>query len=115
MKIDQQLTPEAVLAELGRRLARRRLDLGLTQTDTAERAGVGKRTLERIERGADSQLSTIIRLLGVLELEANLEGLVPEPGPRPMDLLALKGKERRRASAKRGTKSKGAWHWGDSA
>jgi len=29
MKIELQLTPKAVLAELGRRLARRRFDLGI--------------------------------------------------------------------------------------
>ena len=49
MKIDKQLTPEAVLEELGRRLARRRLDLGMTQADAAEQAGLGKRTVERTE------------------------------------------------------------------
>jgi transcriptional regulator with XRE-family HTH domain len=66
VKIESQLTPEAVVQELGRRLARRRLDLGMTQANAAEQAGLGKRTVERIEAGGDTQLSTIIRLLRVL-------------------------------------------------
>lgn len=114
MKIERQLTPEAVLAELGRRLTRRRLDLGMAQAAAAEHAGIGKRTLERIEAGEDTQLSTAIRLLNVLELTEALDSLIPEPGPRPMDLLALRGKERRRASVKRGPKTSEKWHWGDS-
>ena len=113
MKIERQLTPEAVQAELGGRLARRRLDLGITQAAAAERAGIGKRTLERIEAGADTQLSTAIRLLQVLELVDGLDALIPEPGPRPMDLLKLQGKQRQRASAKPGTKPNTKWHWGD--
>lgn len=113
MKIEPRLTPKAVLAELGRRLARRRLDLGVTQSDAAERAGIGKRTLERIEAGGDTQMLTLIRLLNALELVEGLNGLVPEPGPRPMDLLKLKGKERRRASARHAPQPNEKWSWGD--
>jgi transcriptional regulator with XRE-family HTH domain len=113
MRIEKQLTPEAVLEELGRRLARRRLDYGITQADVAEQAGLGKRTVERIEAGGDTQVSTLIRLLRVLELVDGLERLVPDTGPRPMELLRLKGKERKRASSKRSVKPGGEWHWGD--
>ena len=40
MKIDGMLTDEAVLAELGSRIAQRRLELQLTQAMLAEQAGV---------------------------------------------------------------------------
>ena len=113
MKIERQLTPEAALGELGRRLARRRLDHGITQADAARQAGIGKRTLERIEAGGDTQMSTVIRLLRILELMEGVDRLVPEAGPRPMDLLKLKGKERRRAASKRTAKTSHEWHWGD--
>ena len=113
MKIESHLTPEAVLQELGRRLARRRLDLGMTQADAAEQAGLGKRTVERIEAGGDTQMSTIIRLLRVMELMEELDRLVPETGPRPMDLLKLKGRERKRVVPKRTVKRHGDWQWGD--
>jgi len=113
MRIEKQLTPEAVLGELGRRLARRRLDLGITQADAAEQAGLGKRTVERIEAGGDTQMSSIIRLLRVLGLLEGLESLIPDTGPRPMDLLKLRGKERRRASSRRAAKPNDEWRWGD--
>ncbi len=113
MKIEKQMSDEAVLVELGQRLSRRRLDLGLTQALVAEEAGVGKRTVERVEAGGDTQLTTLIRLLRVLELTDELNRLVPESGPRPMDLLKLKGKERKRASSRRPPPRKGGWRWGD--
>ena len=114
MRIEKQLTPEAILAELGRRIARRRLDLAMTQADAAEQAGLGKRTVERIEAGRDTQVSTIVRLLRVLGLTEGLERLVPESAPSPMDLLKMKGKERKRASsAKRVAKRSKEWRWGD--
>jgi transcriptional regulator with XRE-family HTH domain len=58
------LTDKSILAELGGRLAQRRLELKLTQADLAEQAGVSKRTVERIEAGATTQMSTMIRFFG---------------------------------------------------
>jgi hypothetical protein len=50
----------------------------------------------------------------VLDLLQGLDQLIPETGPRPMDLLKLKGKERKRASSSRtGDQSGEAWSWGD--
>ncbi|NTW51977.1 MAG: helix-turn-helix domain-containing protein, partial [Chlorobiaceae bacterium] len=61
MKIEGLLTEEAILAELGRRFAQRRLELQLSQEMLAEQAGVSKRTVERVEAGATMQMSTMIR------------------------------------------------------
>ena len=113
MKIEPLLADDAILAELGGRLTQRRLELQLTQAELAEQAGVSKRTIERVEAGATTQLSTFIRILRALELLDRLETLIPEVGPRPMDLLKLKGKERQRATRKRGEKSEHPWQWGD--
>ncbi len=101
MKISTLLTDDAILAEIGSRIARRRLELQLTQSDVAEQAGIGKRTLERVEAGASAQLSNIIRILRVLELVEGLEGVIPDEQPRPMELLKRKGKVRQRASKPR--------------
>ncbi|MBI5556411.1 MAG: helix-turn-helix transcriptional regulator [Deltaproteobacteria bacterium] len=116
MYISNLLTDAAILAEIGKRIARCRLDRQLTQADMAEQAGVSKRTVERIEAGASAQISTIIRILRALNLLPGVERLIPEPGPRPMELLKLKGKERQRASAPRKVKQSGkGWTWGDGA
>lgn len=114
MEISASLSDSAILEALGERLARRRLDLQLTQAAAADQAGVSKRTLERMEAGASVQLSSLIRLLRVLDLMDGLEQLAPPAGPRPMDLLQLKGKARQRApAAADNEKPSGSdWTWG---
>ena len=113
MKIEPTHSDAAVLAELGERLARRRIDLNLTQADLATRAGVSKRTVERIEAGKSTQLTSLIRLLRVLDLIGSLDLVVPDTGPSPMDLLKLKGKERKRAGSRRRARNREPWTWGD--
>lgn len=115
MAIDKTLSDVAMLKALGERLARRRLDLKLTQATTAEQAGVSKRTVERLETGASVQLTSLIRVLRALDLMDGLEQLAPPAGPRPMDLLQLKGKARQRAPAStlRETPSGTEWTWNE--
>lgn len=114
MKISSLLTNEAILAELGERIVRRRLDLQWTQAQVAEQAGVAKRTVERIEAGASAQMASLIRIFRVLELLPGLEQLVPEAGPRPMDLLKLKGKVRQRATSRQAQDAPDKpWSWDD--
>jgi len=104
-----------MLAEIGLRVARRRIELGLTQADLAEQAGIGKRTLERLEAGESVQLTNFLQVLRVLRLLDGLESLLPEPGPRPMALLKGRGKQRRRASAQQRKRDQAGqpWTWGD--
>jgi transcriptional regulator with XRE-family HTH domain len=106
-------TDEAVLQELGQRLERRRIDLQLTQANLADQAGVSKRTIERIESGAAAQTSSLIRILRVLDLLGGLDRFIPETGARPMDLIKLQGKLRRRASSKSPPKTATGWAWGE--
>jgi len=114
MEITTLLTDDAVLAEIGERIAARRVDMQLTQAAVAQQAGVAKRTLERMEAGHSSQLASLIRVLRVLEALPGLNSLVPETVQRPMDLLQRKGKIRQRASGKRSGKPSGeSWSWGD--
>ncbi|HEY1716698.1 MAG TPA: helix-turn-helix transcriptional regulator, partial [Verrucomicrobiae bacterium] len=52
MKLTKQATDETVLAELGGRLTRIRLERNLTQLQLAKEAGVSKNTVQRLEAGA---------------------------------------------------------------
>jgi transcriptional regulator with XRE-family HTH domain len=114
MTIESQMSDKAVLAEIGQRLGRQRVALALTQADLAREAGVSKRTVERVEAGDSTQTSTLIRILRVLGLLASLGAALPESGPRPLDLLRLRGKERQRASSKKNRERAGEdWSWGD--
>ena len=116
MNISKLLTDDTILTETGKRVAQCRLEHQLTQADMAKQAGVSKRTVERIEAGGSAQMSTIIRILRVLDLLPGLDYLIPESGPRPMDLLRLKGKVRKRASSKQAlNQSNKKWSWGDDA
>ena len=100
MKITKQATDEAILSELGGRLAQVRLERNLTQAQLAGQAGVSKRTVERLESGAvATQLSGFIRVCRVLNLVERFDLLVPEPVPSPVAQLKLQGRKRQRASA----------------
>jgi transcriptional regulator with XRE-family HTH domain len=113
MKIEGMQADGVILNELGERLSRCRLDMQLTQAALAEQAGVSKSTVERVEAGASTQVSTLIRILRVLGLVDGLQNIVPENVPRPMELLKQNTKVRHRASAHR-VKSPGVeWQWGD--
>jgi transcriptional regulator with XRE-family HTH domain len=112
MEIATGLTDAAVLAEIGRRIAERRIDAGLTQAAVAIQAGVAKRTVERVERGESAQLATHIRILRVLRLFEGLDALVPQLPVSPIALLQQQGKPRLRASARTGRQCAGApWKW----
>jgi transcriptional regulator with XRE-family HTH domain len=113
-KISEQSPDDAVLADLGRRLARHRLDRNLTQAQLAHEAGVSRRTLERIEAGQSAQLASFIRVLRALSLIDTLDALVPKPIASPIEQLKLRGKERRRASPKaQASHASDDWTWDD--
>ena len=114
MNITNLLSDEAILTEIGQRVARRRLHMQLTQAEVAEQAGVAKRTLERLEAGHSAQMSSLIRVLRVLEALDELDRLLPESGPRPLELLQRQGKARQRASKRRpAPDTDKPWTWDD--
>lgn len=115
MQIHSDLTDQAVLEELGRRVANTRIDLNLTQADLAEKAGVAKRTIERLESGQSAtQLSGFLRVCRALGLLEQLSAFIPEPSPSPMAQLKLKSRQRQRASGKKTTQRQpGKWTWGE--
>lgn len=113
MRFSELTTDEAVLAELGERISRTRINQQMTQAVLAEEAGISKRTLERMEAGESTQLDNFLRVLRVLGLQDGLEALIPDPSPRPLDLLKLKGKERQRASSPSVVSEPEPWTWGE--
>ena len=115
MKIAKQATDQAVLTELGERLAKVRLDHNLTQAQLAEQAGVSKSTVQRLESGSvATQLSGFIRVCRMLDLLERFDLLLPEPVPSPVVQLKRGGKKRQRAStAKSATPPPKKWQWGD--
>jgi transcriptional regulator with XRE-family HTH domain len=115
MNFNLSLSDAAVLKELGNRLAQYRLNQNLTQEALAYEAGISLRTLTRIENGAPSQTSNLLRVLRVLGLLDNLDALVPAPAVSPIEQLKLKGKVRQRASSPAPAHVAEPWVWGTAA
>ena len=119
MNITEQATDEAVLSEIGARLAQVRLERNLTQAQLAVQAGVSKRTVERLESGAvATQLSGFIRVCRALNLVERFDLLIPEAAPSPIAQLKLQGRRRRRASAAKAVtkavkETSAKWTWKD--
>jgi transcriptional regulator with XRE-family HTH domain len=113
MRIEGQNTDEVVLAELGRRLARGRLDANLSQKQLAQEAGVSKATVERLEAGDPVKSNVLIRVLRALGRLDAIDRLVPEPLPSPVERLELEGRRRQRAGRKNEEREARPWRWGD--
>ena len=115
MRIQQQLTDETVLRELGERLSRLRLQRNLTQAKLADEAGLDRKAVLRIEAGEPVQLVTLVRVLRALGRLDALDALVPELQPSPMELLELHGQPRQRArpSVRPRSGEREPWRWGD--
>ena len=90
MKITEQLNDQALLMELGKRIAHLRAVRGLRQEDLARRCGISRFALSRLENGAggvrvESFLS-VLRQLGILP---RLELLLEEISLTPLQEAAL--------------------------
>ena len=98
----EDLTDAAIAQILGERIERYRIEAGLTQAELAEQAGIGKRTLERVEAGNGAELVTLIRILRTLKALEGFDRLLPELPPSPIEQLKLRGKQRQRVAHPRG-------------
>ena len=115
MKIATNLADDTLLKLIGARLARLRLAKNLTQAQLAEQAGLGLRTVQRLELGAAAtQLSGFVRVCRVLGLVERFEVLIPEEAASPMAQLKQQGRKRQRATGKKAAAAKpNKWTWGE--
>jgi len=103
-------TTEEIVKGIGMRMCEHRLALGLTQEELAGRAGVSKRSLERLEAGdANPQLVVFVSVCRALGLSRGFETLLPavELGP-----LALAEGKRLPKRIRKSSKRKN-FQWGD--
>lgn len=105
---------DAALEEIGLRITRERIRQKLTQAELAKEAGIGKRTLERLENGDTVQLTSFLRVLKALDLMDQLIGLLPDPQPTPMQLVENATEEPQRVYKKRKPEpAPEPWAWGE--
>jgi putative transcriptional regulator len=126
MYLDAIMTDGAVLAELGTRLERHRLERNWTQAALAAEAGIGQATVQRAERGQSVQMTSMIKLLRALELLGGLDVAIPESIDLPIAQLEREQRKRRRRARGEGGAGSGGggpigydaaaerpWTWGE--
>ena len=96
-----ELSDTAILNKLGMRLKASRISSGLKQQELAAESGVGVSTIAKIENGQSVSLSLLISVMRTLGLLENLDLLVPEQKPSPMELLKMQGKQVKRVRTKK--------------
>jgi transcriptional regulator with XRE-family HTH domain len=103
------------LIEIGARLKAYRIDYPMSQKDLADKSGVAIRSISRMENGEDVQFSNLIKVLIALDLDANLDMLVPDPTKRPSYYLRDSSlmSQRKRVSKKKSEYSSRNINWGD--
>lgn len=120
MHLDRIYSDDGVVAEVGRRVAIHRLARNLTQDDFAKRAGVGRSTVQRIERGASIQLTSFVKVLRVLDRLDALDAVLASEIRSPLAELERERARRQRARHGHGKTAdepakaeSGQWVWGD--
>ncbi len=91
---------QEICLDLGNRLRALRLNLGLTQTEIAARAGVSKGTVSNIEKNGQGTLESLVRVVQALGAVKELQPLF-QPKPTSIDQLARSSQTRKRVYAKR--------------
>ena len=106
-------TSRQIEATIGSRLARLRLSRNVTQSMLAEDAGIGVRTLRRLEAGESSTLDTFLRVALALDLGDSILGAIPTGQIRPIERVSRAGSERRRARPRPKEERDATWTWGE--
>jgi len=97
--------------DIGERLKQYRIHAGMTQSELEQKCGVSVRSISRLEQGASVQLESLIKILSALNLDENINLLIPDQTKRPSYYLEKNEKKRQRAGRK--SKEKSGFKWGD--
>ena len=104
---------QALMAGIGKKIARHRLNRNITQATLARDAGIALRTLRRLEAGKTSSMDTFLRVLMFLGLDDTLLLIFPHDDTiRPIDRMKYGDKLRQRARPKP-KKASDTWIWGE--
>jgi len=95
------LSDQAIEEELGSRIKSLRLRKNITQKTLAKRTTLGYVTIQRLEYGHGSSISTLIAILRELESLEEIDNFIPPISVSPLQLAKMQGEKRQRASGKR--------------
>lgn len=106
------MTDKAIVTHICLQLRQLRLDQNITQEQLAERSGLGRATISRIEKGQAVSLLTLVQLLRALNSLSLLDAFQRvTPEISPLQLLKEQKPPRYRASGKKQTPDKGSSEW----
>ena len=100
-RITKHATTDEILALIGGRLQRLRLQQNRTAADVATAAGVSLMSVMRAEHGENATMETMVRVLRALDQLEALDNFLPAPIVSPLALARLGGRARQRAGPPR--------------
>lgn len=113
-RIRYAMSDEAILKELGQRVAKARINANLTQEELADAIGVARGRISRLESAGAGKLSTMVAVLRHLDQLELLNHWLPE-GTTISPLQQLESELKKPAERKRVRKTKVAKQTSDSS
>lgn len=74
--------------KIGHAIRQLRIEAGYDQIELAERANLSRSTVQSLEQGAGARLHTLLAALRALDRLDAFDGIMPEPEPTPLEVLA---------------------------
>ena len=117
MNMIDDMNDEALLQEVGRRIAFLRRSSQIKQEELAEKAGISRYALSRLENGAGGiRLESFLSVLRSLNVLNRLSVVLPEPTLTPIQLVELEKKSEEALPKRiRTRRSSSSRIWGDGA
>ena len=109
--VTETATSHWLMKEVGYRLSKVRLSRNITQDSLAQSAGIGLRTLRRLEHGESSTLDSFLRVVIALGYTDDLLGIFPVHDIRPIERMESKRKVRKRARPSEAKPADRTWTW----
>lgn len=121
-------TDIGIVVETGRRVAAARVARQLTQDQFADAAGVGRSTVQRLERGESIQLTSFVKILRALDRLDAFDAVLPSESRSPLAELERERRRPQRVRPRRGGNDRTSeqattedsaphdappWTWGD--
>jgi len=95
------LSDNALVQEIGKKLKQIRLNKNITQDELAKISGLDRTTISQLENGRPATLLTLVQVLRALDKLELLNIFSAEPEISPLEVAKLKRQTRKRASKKK--------------
>lgn len=106
-----QMTDAALAETIGAFVKHHRIRQNMSQDETAEAAGISRSTLSLLERGEGVKLSTLIRVMRVLNVLYVMDAFEVKEEVSPLAYARLMKKSKQRVRKKRSTEDNEDLGW----